>query len=46
MILDCLPRGKYPSYDAANLESVALAQKLGYVLDESYDTYYIHSKKN
>ncbi|WP_307720455.1 GNAT family N-acetyltransferase [Clostridium tagluense] len=46
MILDCLHRGKYPSYDAANLESVALAQKLGYVLDEPYDTYYIHSKEN
>ncbi|MBZ9622658.1 GNAT family N-acetyltransferase [Clostridium sp. FP2] len=46
LILDCLHRGKYPSYDAANLESVALAQKLGYVLDESYDTYYIHSKEN
>lgn len=45
LILDCLERGKYPSYDAANLDSVALAKKLGYVLEESYDTYYIHYEK-
>jgi RimJ/RimL family protein N-acetyltransferase len=44
LILDCLCRGKYPSWDAANLESVTLAQKLGYVLEEPYDTYYIFSK--
>lgn len=46
LILDCLSRGKYPSWDAANLESVHLAQKLGYVLEEVYDTYYIDSKRN
>jgi RimJ/RimL family protein N-acetyltransferase len=45
LILDCLERGKYPSYDAANLTSVALAQKLGYVLEKPYDTYYIHNEK-
>jgi GNAT superfamily N-acetyltransferase len=46
LILDCLHRGRYPSWDAANLESLDLAKKFGYVLDEAYDTYYIHSKKN
>jgi len=46
LILDCLDRGKYPSWDAANLESVALAKKLGYVLHDPYDTYYIHSEMN
>jgi RimJ/RimL family protein N-acetyltransferase len=44
LILDCLSRGVYPSWDAANLDSVALAQKLGYVLEEPYDAYYIRSK--
>ena len=30
LILECLDRGLYPSWDAANLESVSLARKLGY----------------
>lgn len=42
LILDCLDRGIYPNWDAANLTSVALAEKLGYVLDKAYDTYYIN----
>ncbi|WP_223702476.1 GNAT family N-acetyltransferase [Sutcliffiella deserti] len=41
LILDCLDRGKYPSWDGANLESVELAKKLGYKFKESYDTYFI-----
>ncbi|MBP1970119.1 GNAT superfamily N-acetyltransferase [Virgibacillus natechei] len=41
LILECLDRRLYPSWDAASLESVKLAQKLGYVLDGPYDTYYI-----
>ncbi|MDX8363207.1 GNAT family N-acetyltransferase [Cytobacillus sp. IB215316] len=45
LILDCLENGFYPSWDAANIESANLAQKLGYVLKESYDTYYINYKK-
>lgn len=45
LILNCLDRGKYPSWDAANLISAAFAQKLGYVLEEPYDTYYIHYEK-
>jgi len=45
LILDCLDKGKYPNWDAANLVSVSLAEKLGYVLEEPYDTYYINYKK-
>ena len=44
LILYCLEHSIYPSWDAANLTSVALAEKLGYVLDHSYDTYYIKYK--
>lgn len=46
LILDCLDRGKYPSWDAANTESVELAKKLGYTFKESYDTYFIHNRMN
>lgn len=42
LILECLDREMYPSWDAANLESANLAQKLGYILDEPYDTYYVN----
>ena len=42
LILDCLDRGLYPSWDAANLESVALAQKLGYHFDREYLTLELH----
>lgn len=45
LILDCLDKGLYPSWDGANLSSVALAEKLGYVLEKPYDTYYIHYEK-
>ncbi|MCM1988733.1 GNAT family N-acetyltransferase [Oceanirhabdus seepicola] len=45
LILECLDRGIYPSWDAANSESVALAEKLGYIMEEPYDTYYINYKK-
>ena len=41
LILECLGRGLYPSWDAANLRSVALAEKLGYVLDREYAAYEI-----
>lgn len=41
LITYCLDRGMYPSWDAANLISVDLAQKLGYIMDKAYDTYYI-----
>lgn len=45
LILDCLDRGKYPNWDAANLDSVKLAEKLGYILEEAYDTYYINYER-
>lgn len=45
LILDCIDRGKYPSWDGANSASVELAKKLGYVFKESYDTYYIDNNK-
>lgn len=45
LILDCLARGLYPSWDAHDLRSVALAEKLGYHRDHSYLTYYLKSKE-
>lgn len=36
LILACLDRGLYPSWDAANLASVGLAEKLGYTPGEEY----------
>ena len=45
LILNCLDRGKYPSWDAANTNSATFAKKLGYVLEKPYDTYYIHYEK-
>jgi len=41
LILRCLDRGLYPNWDAANLQSVALAEKLGYRQEEPYFTYEI-----
>lgn len=41
LILECLNRGLYPSWDAHDLRSMALAQKLGYHLDKPYPTYTI-----
>ena len=45
LILDCLDKGKYPSWDGANSESVELAKKLGYIFKETYDTYFIENTK-
>lgn len=39
IILECLDRNIYPSWDAHDLRSVALAEKLGYHLDRAYVTY-------
>lgn len=39
LILECLDRGLYPSWDAHDLRSVALAEKLGYHVDHPYTTY-------
>lgn len=39
LILECLERGWYPSWDAQNLWSAALAEKLGYHFDHAYTAY-------
>lgn len=39
LILECLKPGLYPSWDAHDLRSVALAEKLGYHLDYPYMVY-------
>lgn len=41
LILECLEQGLYPSWDAQNKWSVALAQKLGYQFDYEYPAYEI-----
>ncbi len=41
LILECLARGLYPSWDAANAVSVALAQKLGYRFSHEYPVYIV-----
>lgn len=42
LILSCLERGLYPSWDAANRESVALALKLGYTEGEPYPAWHVN----
>ena len=39
LILKCLKRGIYPAWEAANMASVALAEKLGYHFDKEFDVY-------
>lgn len=39
LILECENKGIYPSWDAHNLESKALAEKLGYRMDKEYTAY-------
>ncbi|MDZ4992083.1 GNAT family N-acetyltransferase [Clostridium perfringens] len=41
LILYCIENNIYPNWDAANLESVALAEKLGYVMKKGYNAYYV-----
>lgn len=41
LIIECLKRNLYPSWDAQNLWSVALAEKLGYHFDHAYTVYEI-----
>lgn len=36
LILECLKRDLYPSWDAQNKSSVALAEKLGYHYSHTY----------
>lgn len=42
LILECLKRGWYPSWDAQNKWSVGLAEKLGYHYDHAYPAYEIY----
>nr|WP_315024904.1 GNAT family N-acetyltransferase [uncultured Aminipila sp.] len=39
LILECLNRGLYPSWDAHDLRSVSLAEKLGYHMNYPYTVY-------
>lgn len=39
LILECLDRGLYPSWDAHNVGSVALSEKLGYHFSHRYPVY-------
>ena len=39
LILMCLEKGLYPSWDAHDLRSAALAEKLGYHMDREYTAY-------
>lgn len=39
LILECLKRGLYPGWDAANMASLKLAEKLGYRLKGHYDAW-------
>lgn len=39
LILDCLKDGLYPSWDAANMNSVKLSKKLGYEYNYKYNSY-------
>lgn len=41
LILECLDRGWYPSWDAHNKASLALAEKLGYHLDHTYTAFQV-----
>ncbi|NLD88028.1 MAG: GNAT family N-acetyltransferase [Clostridiales bacterium] len=42
LILECLKRGLYPSWDAATKISLSLAEKLGYHFSHEYITYYVN----
>ncbi|MGN0508897.1 MAG: GNAT family N-acetyltransferase, partial [Ruminococcus sp.] len=43
LILDCLKEGLYPSWDAQNMNSVRLAEKLGYEFDHEYIAYEVNA---
>jgi len=43
LILNCLEEGLYPSWDAQNMNSVCLAEKLGYVFSHEYVAYEVAS---
>ena len=39
LIIECLKQNKKISWDAANLNSVGLAEKLGFEFDSAYNIY-------
>lgn len=41
LILECLDKNIYPRWDAANMQSVSLAEKLGYHFEKEYEVYMI-----
>ena len=45
LILECLERGLYPSWDAHDRRSAALAEKLGYHVSHSYIAYCVSVPK-
>ena len=44
MILSCISDGLYPSWDAMNMESVHLAEKLGYEFSHEYTCYWVEQR--
>ena len=42
LILECLKEGLYPSWDAQNINSVHLAEKLDYEFDHEYVAYEVY----
>lgn len=46
LILECINRNLYPSWDAQNKWSVGLAEKLGYHFDKEYVAYEVNSYGN
>ena len=45
LILRCLEEGLYPSWDAQNMNSVHLAEKLGYEFDHEYTAYEVSCER-
>ena len=45
LILECLNRGLYPSWDAANPTSAHIAEMLGYQLSHTYPAYLIQTQR-
>lgn len=46
MILECLEQNLYPSWDAHNMWSVALAEKLGYHYDHEYTAFELYTDES
>lgn len=46
LVLACLRAGKYPNWDAHNLESILLAKKLGYQIDREYLVYEVYFEQS